>query len=114
MLSGLFWVYSLTGTKIPVWHYTLYSVGFAFAIASFMDNMVVVLQPNVFYNAKSSIVYNSIAIGDGILFNALSVFMFVAMALILIRLHKGVCESEGLKKIQIKYLFISGLFLWMF
>lgn len=110
VLSGLLWTYSLTETKVLIWHYALYIVGFALAIASLIDNMVVVLRPNAFNNTTPfPITYNSITVGEGILFNALSVFMFIAMALILIRLHKGVCQSDGLKKTQIKYVFISGL-----
>jgi hypothetical protein len=55
-----------------------------------------------------------VSVTKGVLFDALSIFMFIAMTLTVVRLYKGVRDSDGLKKIQIKYLFISGLIFMSF
>lgn len=109
VLFGLLWTHSLTAIKIPAWYYTLAFFGIAFFAASLADNLVV-LRPELRADANAIIFSDYAAFGQGILFNSLSVFMLIAMLLTLFRLYQGFRQSRGLQKVQIKYVFISGIF----
>src|SRR3989338_1831968 len=100
-ISALFWVHALVETKMHFYYYAFYIIGIALFIASPIDGLIIQDVEEIFSSGFKT--------HGGPFFDVYSIFMVGALFSALRELFLGYRREKGVKRSQLRYVFLGGL-----